>query len=44
MCRRFIANAQFETSGTPVHELNSTLRLDDRDGSINVLGNNITTI
>lgn len=38
------ANANLEASGAPVNELNGPFRLEGGDGSMNILGNNITTI
>ena len=34
----------FETSGTPVDELDGTLGLDGGNGSIDILGDNITSV
>jgi hypothetical protein len=33
-----------ETGGTPIHELDSPLGLDACDGSLDVLGHDITTV
>ena len=34
----------FETSGTPVNELDGALGLDGGNGSIDILGDNITSV
>ena len=39
-----IADAEFETSRTPVDELDGALGLDDTDGSVDVLGDDVTTV
>ena len=39
-----IADTELETSGAPVDELDGALGLDDGDGSVDVLGDDITTI
>jgi len=39
-----VADTEFETSRAPVDKLDSTLGLNDADGSVDVLGNNITTV
>ena len=44
MGRRLIADTKLETGRTPVNELDCPLGLDDRDGSIDVFGNDITTV
>ena len=39
-----VTDTELETSGTPVDKLNGALGLDDTDGSVNVLGDDITTV
>ena len=39
-----VVDANFEASGAPVHKLDGTLGLDGSDGSVHVLGHNVTTI
>ncbi|RUS21936.1 hypothetical protein BC937DRAFT_90998 [Endogone sp. FLAS-F59071] len=39
-----IINADLETSGAPIDELNSALGADGRDGGVGVLRNHITTV
>lgn len=39
-----VVDANFETSGTPVHELNVPLGLDGRDSGIYILGHHITPV
>ena len=39
-----IADTELETSGTPVDELNGALCLDNGNSSVNVLGDNVTTV
>ena len=41
---RLVVDTDLETSWAPVDELDSTLSLDNGDGSVNVLGNDITTV
>ncbi len=36
--------AYLEPSGAPINELNATLGLDDGDGRVDVLGNNVTAV
>lgn len=40
----FIADTEFEAGGTPVHELDCSLGLDDGNGSVDVLGDDITAV
>ena len=42
--RRLIADTEFEAGRTPVNELDGALGLDDADGSVDVLGDDITTV
>ena len=42
--RGFVANTEFEAGGTPINELDGTLRLDDTNGGVNVLRHDITTV
>lgn len=42
--RSTAVDTDLETSRTPVNELDGTLGLDGRDGSVGVLGDNITTV
>ena len=42
--RRLIADTKLETRWAPVDELNGALGLDDGDGGIDVLGNNIAAV
>jgi hypothetical protein len=44
MGRGLVAYTQLETSGTPIDELDSTLRLDDADSDIGIFGDDIPTI
>jgi len=39
-----IADTELETGRTPVNELDGALGLDDADGSVDVLGDDITTV
>ena len=39
-----IADAEFEACGAPVDELDGALRLDDADGGVDILGDDVTTI
>ena len=39
-----IADTKLETCGTPVDELDGALGLDDADGSIDILGDDITAV
>jgi len=41
---RLVADTKLETSGTPVNKLDRTLSLDNPDGGVDVLGDNITTV
>ena len=41
---RLVVDTDLETSWAPVDELDSTLSLDNGDGSVNVLGNDVTTV
>merc|ERR1712115_613217 len=43
-CRGLVVDAYFETSRTPVYELDAPLGLDGGDGSIDVLRNDVTSI
>ena len=38
-----VVDANFETGGTPVDELDGSLGLDGGDGSVDVFGNNVST-
>ena len=40
----FIADAELEASRAPVNELDGALSLDNGDGSVDILGDNITTV
>jgi hypothetical protein len=40
----FVADTKLETGRAPVHELNGSLRLDGGDGSLGILGDDVTTI
>lgn len=42
--RGFIADAELETSGAPVDKLDGALGLNDTDGGVDILGDDITTI
>jgi hypothetical protein len=42
--RRLIVDTDLETGGAPVDELDGSLGLDGSDGSIDVLGNDITSV
>ena len=42
--RGLITDAELETSRAPVDELNGALGLDNTDGRVNVLGNDVTTV
>jgi len=42
--RRLIADTKLETCRAPVDELNGTLSLDDGDGGIDILGDNIAAV
>ena len=44
VCGWFIADTQLEASRAPVDELDRALRLDDRDGSVDVLRDDVTTV
>ena len=39
-----IADTELETSRAPIDELDSALGLDDADGSVDVLGDDVTTV
>merc|ERR550539_1563880 len=41
---RLVVDANLEASGTPVNELDAPLGLDGRDGGIDVLGDDITSV
>merc|ERR1712226_1702384 len=41
---RLVVDTAFETGGGPVNELNGTLGLDGSNGSVDILGDNITTV
>ena len=41
---RLVINANLEASGAPIHKLDAMLGLDGVSGSINIFGNNITTV
>merc|ERR1719431_1912899 len=42
--RWLVVNAYLETSGTPVHKLHAPLGHDGGNGSIDILGDNITSV
>merc|ERR1712188_37342 len=42
--RGLVVDADLEASGAPVHELDGTLGLDGGDGSVDILGHNITSV
>jgi hypothetical protein len=39
-----VVDTDFEASWTPVDELNGSFRLDGGDGSVDILGDDITTV
>ena len=39
-----IVDSDFEPSGAPIDKLDALLSLDSRDGSIDILGDNISTV
>ena len=41
---RLVINANLEASGAPIHKLDAMLGLDGVSGSIDIFGNNITTV
>mmetsp|Transcript_18196 Transcript_18196/g.25015 ORF Transcript_18196/g.25015 Transcript_18196/m.25015 type:complete len:226 (-) Transcript_18196:711-1388(-) len=41
---RLVVNTALETSGAPVHKLNGSLGLDGGDSSVDILGDNITSV
>ena len=43
-CGRLVVDPNLEPCRTPVHELNGTLGLDSCNGSIYILGHNISTV
>ena len=42
--RGLIVDADFESGGAPIHELDRTLGLDGGNGGINVLGNDVASV
>ena len=44
MCGRLIADTKLEASWAPINELDRTLRLDQTNGRVRVLGDNITAV
>ena len=41
---RLVVNADLESGGTPVNELDAPLGLDGSDGGIDILGHNISSV
>jgi len=44
MCGRLVADTKLEASWAPINELDGPLGLDDGHSSIDVLGNNVSTV
>ena len=44
LVRRLVADTKLETSRAPVDELNGALGLEGSDGSVGVVGNNVTAV